>query len=369
MALSPNYSWAEPDNSSLVKNGAADIRTLGDAIDTSVWNVGFGQAGKNKIINGDFRVNQRAFTSTTASNTFIYDRYQTRATDGTSTFTANTFTAGSGPITSIPALNYLTIQTTGQTLTGARTAILQKIEDVRTFANQTATVSFYAKASAGTPSVAATISQIFGSGGSASVDLAGQKSAITTSWARYSFTFTIPSVTGKTITSDSALWLFLYTSAGSDFNTSTASLGIQTATIDIWGVQVEYGSKATPFQTATGTIQGELAACQRYYWRQTASSLYNPFGIGTCTTTTAAQILVYNPVPMRVAPTSVEYSSLVVSDIRTYNAAVTSVSFAYNGTISSEVTFNVASGGVVDRPTMVRANNSTSAYLGMSAEL
>jgi hypothetical protein len=72
---------------------------------------------------------------------------------------------------------------------------------------------------------------------------------------------------------------------------------------------------------------------------------------------------------MRVAPTSVEYSSLVVSDIRTYNAAVTSVSFAYNGTISSEVTFNVASGGVVDRPTMVRANNSTSAYLGMSAEL
>jgi len=28
MATSPNYAWAEPDNSSLVKNGAQDIRAL-----------------------------------------------------------------------------------------------------------------------------------------------------------------------------------------------------------------------------------------------------------------------------------------------------------------------------------------------------
>jgi len=33
MALSPNFSFPEPDNSSLVKNGAQDIRALGDAID------------------------------------------------------------------------------------------------------------------------------------------------------------------------------------------------------------------------------------------------------------------------------------------------------------------------------------------------
>jgi hypothetical protein len=34
MALSPNFSFPEPDNSSLVKNGAQDIRALGDAIDS-----------------------------------------------------------------------------------------------------------------------------------------------------------------------------------------------------------------------------------------------------------------------------------------------------------------------------------------------
>jgi hypothetical protein len=36
MALSPNFGWSEPDNTSLVKDGALAIRTLGDAIDTSM---------------------------------------------------------------------------------------------------------------------------------------------------------------------------------------------------------------------------------------------------------------------------------------------------------------------------------------------
>ena len=36
MATSPIYGWPEPDNSSLVKNGAQDIRALGDAIDTTM---------------------------------------------------------------------------------------------------------------------------------------------------------------------------------------------------------------------------------------------------------------------------------------------------------------------------------------------
>ena len=35
MALSPNFSFPEPDNSSLVKNGAQDMRALGDAIDAA----------------------------------------------------------------------------------------------------------------------------------------------------------------------------------------------------------------------------------------------------------------------------------------------------------------------------------------------
>jgi hypothetical protein len=36
MATSPIYSWPEPDNTDLVKNGALAIRTLGNAIDTTM---------------------------------------------------------------------------------------------------------------------------------------------------------------------------------------------------------------------------------------------------------------------------------------------------------------------------------------------
>jgi hypothetical protein len=299
MATSPNYAWAEPDNSSLVKNGAADIRTLGDAIDTSVWNSGYGQAGKNKIINGDFRINQRAFTSTT-TGTYGFDRFTLiTAGDGTCTYSAETFTAGAAPVAGYEAINFARLVTTGQTNAAVRSSLNQFIEDVRTFAGQTVTVSFWAKANSGTPKVAIELRQDFGSGGSTAVNTYGGQVTLSTSWARYSVTVAVPTISGKTIGTSSTLILLAYVSAGTDFNARTGSLGIQTNTFDFWGVQVEYGSKATPFQTATGTLQGELAACQRYF--QVISG--DAEVMGSYHTTTNAVLSYKCPVEMRVAPT------------------------------------------------------------------
>lgn len=39
MATSPNYSWSEPDDTSFVKNGALAMRTLGNAIDSTVKSI------------------------------------------------------------------------------------------------------------------------------------------------------------------------------------------------------------------------------------------------------------------------------------------------------------------------------------------
>lgn len=36
MATSPNFGWSEPDDTSFVKNGALAMRTLGNAIDSTV---------------------------------------------------------------------------------------------------------------------------------------------------------------------------------------------------------------------------------------------------------------------------------------------------------------------------------------------
>ena len=46
MATSPNFSWPEPDNTDLVKNGALAIRTAINAIDTSMAELKGGTTGQ-----------------------------------------------------------------------------------------------------------------------------------------------------------------------------------------------------------------------------------------------------------------------------------------------------------------------------------
>jgi len=372
MALSPNYGWSEPDNSSLVKNGAADIRTLGDSIDTSVWNIGFGQAGKNKIINGDCAINQRAFTTSTSSGSYLVDRFIGGNSGGTVTYSVQQFTAGTAPVAGYEAKQFMRLVVSGQSAAGDFATLAQEIEDVRSFAGQTVTISFWAKANTGTPSISVDLLQKFGSGGSpsSSVSTAAGKNAITTSWARYSYTVAVPSISGKTIgTTDntSSLRLRVWVSAGSTYNTETTSLGTQANTFDIWGVQVEYGSKATPFETATGTIQGELAACQRYYYRQSLTTAAQFLtGLGIATSTTVATIQINNPVPLRVVGTTLDYANVNLYDGVLNNAATGAA--IQSSTLTSTV-LGVTSTGLTQFRTYWLLSGTTNSYIGIGAEL
>jgi hypothetical protein len=373
MALSPNYGWAEPDNSSLVKNGAQDIRALGDAIDTSVWNIGYGQAGKNKIINGDFTINQRAFTSNTTSG-YGFDRWTTFFADGTNTYTPQTFTAGAAPIAGYEATNFARIVSTGQTLSSAGTWLRQIIEGVRTFAGQTVTVSFFAKAATGTPKIAIECAQNFGSGGSASVNTYAGQATLSTSWARYSLTVAIPSISGKTIGTSNSLILNMMLSAGTDFNARSGSLGIQSNTFDIWGVQVEYGSKATPFQTASGgSPQAELAMCQRYYQCMTPNATFQDLIAGSSADSTAFCRYPYKfPVQMRVAPTlgttgtASDYANLTATGAQTASSVP-----SLDGSRPDGCRIDLSSGGITigQGTTFRNRTNYPSTFLTFSAEL
>lgn len=257
---------------------------------------------RNAIINGGFDINQRAFTSTTTNLAYGQDRWRLVASDGTVTYTPQAFTPGN-PIAGYEPTNYAQIVTTGQTLASAEAALIQPIEDVRSFAGQVVTVSFWAKATSGTPKVAVEFEQRFGSGGSpsATVQTYGGQVTLSTSWARYQTTFSVASISGKTIGTDansSSVWAKLYVSAGSSLNARTGSLGIQTNTFQFWGVQVEAGAVASPFERRP--IGTELALCQRYYMnRNSTIQLYF-----TCATVTSsfAYGTVYFPVQMRAAP-------------------------------------------------------------------
>ncbi len=329
-------------------------------------------AGKNKFINGDFRINQRAFTSTTATaSTYGFDRWITSSSDGTVTFSAQTFTPGTAPVSGYEAINFLRAATTGQTLASANTQIHQRVEDVRTFAGQTITISFWAKAASGTPKIAVEVSQAFGTGGSPSSTVntyAGQVTT-STSWARYSVTVSVPSISGKTIGTDSnssSLPIRFHTSAGSDLNARTGSLGIQNATIDIWGIQAEDGSVATAFQTATGTLQGELAACQRYYFRISTTSGAPWFGQGITQTASLAYALVTFQSTMRVRPTTIDYSGTKWW-IPSGSGAITPTvqeSSPYSTLISISGSSMPTGGSAIN----LIGTDSTS-YLGFSAEL
>jgi hypothetical protein len=262
-------------------------------------------AGKNRIINGNLAVNQRNFTSNTTNNSYNFDRFLQANSGGTVTVTPQLFTAGAAPVAGYEAKNFVRIVTASQSAAGDYALYGQKIEDVRTLAGQTATVSFWAKASTGTPKIGVTLDQYFGTGGSASAAVVNTVATqtITTSWVRYSFAITVPSISGKTIGTDnnSALSLYIATSVGTTLVAAGyPNTGIQNITVDIWGVQVEQGSTATAFQTASGTIQGELALCQRYYWRQ--NGINKPLGVGFNYTGTVAVGTVYLPVEMRATP-------------------------------------------------------------------
>lgn len=273
-----------------------------------------GYYSPNAIINGAFDVWQRGTTfNSIASGAYFADRWVISFKDAgiNLNVTQQTFTPGSAPVAGVEGQYYARFANTAFT-TGHTYYIAQRIEDVRTFAGQTVTFSYWARVSSGTLTPARVfLNQNFGSGGSAEVDnLGNTQPTYTTSWQRFTQTVSAPSVAGKTIGSGSylyALWQIVPNA---------------NVTLDIWGVQVEAGSVATTFRRNANSLQGELAACQRYY-EKSYDQLTNP---GTATidgqmtfygTTDGSQNIV-TPVKFAVPKRTASYT------LTTYNGSGTS---------------------------------------------
>jgi hypothetical protein len=256
---------------------------------------------RNAIINGNFDIWQRG-TSHSTNGYGSADRWSNSVGGSSCTMSRQPFTLGQTDVPGEPTY-FCRMAVTSVAGAASVSVLNQNIEDVRTFAGQQITVSFWAKADAAKP-IAVEFIQKFGFGGSPSSEVNAigvTKITLSTAWQKVTVTATIPSLSGKTLgtNGDSAFTLNIWFDAGSDFNARTDTLGQQSGTFDIAQVQVEPGPVATPFERRP--VGTELALCQRYYLQTTQT-------IGVEGLAMAGQVIAYCqqyvfPSTMRVAPT------------------------------------------------------------------
>jgi hypothetical protein len=366
----PNFGWPVPTSTDLVKDGATAIEALGDSIDASLLDLKGGTTGQvlsktsntdmdfvwvttddanaiqNSIVdakgdligatandtparlavgnNGEMLVADSSTStglrwqgSITAGRNFVInggmDVWQ-RGTTGfgtsTGTYTADRWVLGSSSTTvtrdtDVPVSPYFNYSL--KMVGTSDNSLIQRVESLNStlLAGQTVTFSFYAKRTAGagaldvrfyyptTTDTYGAVTQI----GSTVVVAASPSS----SWTRYSVTAAI----GTNITTGLQILI----------NNTGAS------TTFITGAQLELGSVATSFSRAGGNIQGELAACQRYFTKSylqgdapaTATSTNSVVFICPTASTGSMHQNVRYPITMRTTPTLTLYDQLGAS--------------------------------------------------------
>ena len=322
------------------------------------WGGNYQVAGKNKIINSNFFYAQRGTTFTSpADGTYTLDRWRhSQDGNGTVTYTQQAFTPGVAPVAGYEGAFFMRQAVTA---IGSSTVfqVQQRIEDVRTLAGETCTLSFWAKADTSRLG-SVFVEQNFGSGGSVSTtplsNIGGL--SLTTSWQRFSYTFSMPSLASKTVGTNS----YVQVSVG---NSTAAG-----ATLDLYGVQLESGPVATPYTTASGSIGAELVLCQRYYYRQVVDSATDAMGLGFATATTSVLIHIPMPVTFRAAPSAIETGGAYgLFDGATTLSGGTPTAYGYT-TGMQALQFGVT-GATQFRPYQLVSNNNAATFLGFSAEL
>ena len=335
----------------LVGKATTDVLTNKDLSSSTNTFPASTPAGKNAIINGGMDIWQRGTSSSTNVNYGSADRWWLYYGAGTCTVSQETSVVPTG-------FRYAAKLTQSST----STTNLQFDQSIETnnsipMAGKTVTLSGYVAATASTT---ITIALNY----STSTDVAN-----TGSWTAIATTSGSPTLTIGTTTYQRIVATYSVPSNAQSLQIQMGTTSIASGTsIYITGVQLELGSTATTFSRAGGSIGGELALCQRYYWRtNSATDGSSAFGVGPGTSTTVSDAVIKNPVTMRIAPTIPDYAGLRVYDSVTATT-VSSLVITGAGVDNTRVAATVASGLTQYRPYELIGNSGTS-YLGFSAEL
>lgn len=141
--------------------------------------------------------------------------------------------------------------------------------------NRKVTVSFWARSSIANKRICPTLSQGYGTGGSPSAEeqILGTPITLTSSWTKYTATFTTNTIIGKSFGSNDNDYLSVnfWHEWGTTFGNTYVQTGVTAETyvgsgnIDIAQVQLCAGDVALPFQPKS--YEEELRACMRYFER------------------------------------------------------------------------------------------------------
>ena len=326
--------------------------------------IAYGTMSPNYIINGGMDFMQRSATPTTGLAMVGGIGYQVDRWTGQHASTG-TVSRQASSLTGIPLCARVQ-RNSGNTNTASPIRFSQSLESSQsnTVAGSTITFSFYARAGVNFSGASSQITSAVYSGTGTDQNLLSgftgntnvilQSTTLTTTWQRFSYTASVASNVNQ---------------LGVDFyyyGTGTAGANDY---FEITGVQLERGSVATSFRRNANSIQGELAACQRYYWRATATATDGRLALGVQSTTTTSSVLIYLPSEFRIKPTSVGYSSLAWTDNYSFNATVSAATL-HAGVNSKTVTVELthATGGAPRYPGFVSSPGGAG-YLELSAEL
>ena len=233
---------------------------------TDGTNASWDRESPNLLINGDFDIWVRGttFNVSNATNIYTADRWRFEGNAFTGSLVRNAFTSGQTDVPDGPGYYARWINDTS----ALAQQYTQRIETnpPHKLSGQQVTFSCWLRSASGT----------IADGNLLWVGGSGNVGAITTTWAKYTTTWTIPTQSAT------------YYTVGFNCPANETLLG----GVDIAHCQLEFGGVATTFKALT--YAQEIAACQRYYYEaDTGLSAYS----------TNAVIGRNHPVQMRAIPT------------------------------------------------------------------
>jgi hypothetical protein len=243
--------------------GANGETLVADSSATTGLRYTAGTVQANPVINSAMQNWQRGTSVSLAASTPGYTADRWYVVNGANQATTVSRQA-TGDTTNLPFIQYCARvqRNSGQTGIGTM-SISQPFESINSvpFAGKTVTFSYYARKGADFSPTSSVITNYLASGTGTDQNQQGAgytgqalpingNQTLTTTWQRFTQSATI----AATATEIQPIITF----------TPTGTAGAADY-FEVTGFQIDIGSVALPFRTYAATIQGELAACQRYY--------------------------------------------------------------------------------------------------------